>query len=285
MTIPTATENVVWRGMTRAELDVAYNNSEHVTNSAAKLAEWSERSARLREEHPRLLDLAYGERPRNRIDIFRCGAPDAPLFVFIHGGYWQRNAKEVFSCMAQAPMAHGFDVALPGYTLAPDASLTAIVAEIQTAIRWLRREGPRRGIGRGHMIVGGWSAGGHLTTMTLGMPEVDAGFPISGVFDVEPCRLNYVNEKLKLTADEAATLSPLYRLPSKAGPLSLSYGTAELPEFQRQSQAYFQAWTEAGLDGVIVPLEGHNHFSILEELAAPDGRLTAALCELHRRIG
>jgi len=284
MTIPTLAEAAVWRGMSRAELDVAYNNGEHVANSAAKLAEWSERSARLREKHPRLLDLAYGERPRNRIDIFPCGAPDAPLFVFIHGGYWQRNSKEVFSCMAQAPMAHGFDVALPGYTLAPDASLTAIVAEIRSAIRWLRREAPRHGVGRGRMIVGGWSAGGHLTTMTLGMPEVDAGFPISGVFDVEPCRLNYVNEKLKLTAEEAAALSPLSHLPSKAGPLSLAYGTAELPELQRQSQAYFRAWTEAGLDGVITPLEGHNHFSILEELASPDGRLSIALRGLHNQI-
>src|ERR1700730_3078580 len=135
MTMPTSAR-AVWRGMSRAELDVAYNNSEHVANSAAKLAEWSERSAGLRERHPRLLDLAYGERPRNRIDIFPCGARHAPLFVFIHGGYWQRNAKEVFSCMAQAPMAHGFDVALPGYTLAPDASLTEIVAEIRSAIFW-----------------------------------------------------------------------------------------------------------------------------------------------------
>jgi arylformamidase len=186
--------------------------------------------------------------------------------------------------MAQGPMAHGFDVALPGYTLAPDAALTAIVAEIRSAIRWLRREGPRLGIGRSRMIVGGWSAGGHLTTMTLDMPEVDAGLPISGVFDIEPCRLNYLNEKLRLTAEDAAALSPLYHLPSKAGPLSLTYGTSELPELQRQSQSYFEAWTKAGLSGVIRPLEGHNHFSILEELAAPDGGLSAALCELRAQI-
>jgi arylformamidase len=119
--MPTPAKDAVWRGMSRAELDAAYNNSAHVANSAEKLAEWTERSARVREKHPQLLELRYGERPRNRIDIFPCGAPGAPLFVFIHGGYWQRNSKEIFSCMAQGPMARGFDVALPGYTLAPDA--------------------------------------------------------------------------------------------------------------------------------------------------------------------
>jgi arylformamidase len=284
MTMPTSAESAVWRGMSRAELDAAYNNSAHVADSAAKLADWSKRSAQLRAKHPRLLDLAYGERPRNRVDVFPCSVPNAPLFVFIHGGYWQRNAKEIFSCMAQGPMARGFDVALPGYTLAPDASLTAIVAEIRAAIRWLRREGPRHGIGRGRMIVGGWSAGGHLTAMTMGMPEVAASLPISGVFDIEPCRLNYLNDKLNLTTDEAAALSPLHHLPTKAGPLCVAYGTAELPELQRQSQAYFQAWTKAGLSGVILRLEGHNHFSILEELAAPDGGLSAALCELRAQI-
>ena len=269
--------------MSRAELDAAYNNSAHVADSAAKLADWSERSARLREKHPRLLDLAYGERPRNRIDIFPCGATGAPLFVFVHGGYWQRNAKELFSFLAQGPMAHGFDVALPGYTLAPDASLSEIVAEIRSAIRWLRNEALRHGVGQGRMIVGGWSAGGHLTAMTMAMPEVDAGLPISGIFDIEPCRLNYLNEKLKLTPEEAAAMSPLHHLPSKAAPLCIAYGRAELPELQRQSRTYFDAWSKAGLPGVILPLERQNHYSILEELAEPDGQLVAALRELHRQ--
>jgi arylformamidase len=124
--------------MTRVQLDAAYNNSAAVANSADKIAEWSERSARLRARQGQLLDLRYGDRPRNRIDVFTCGRAGAPLFVFVHGGYWQRNDKEIFSCMAEGPMADGFDVALPGYTLAPDASLTDIVAEVRAAIRCAR---------------------------------------------------------------------------------------------------------------------------------------------------
>jgi arylformamidase len=273
----TSTE-LLWRGMTRAQLDAAYNNSAAVANSADKIAEWSERSARLRARQGQLLDLRYGDRPRNRIDVFTCGRAGAPLFVFIHGGYCQRNDKEIFSCMAEGPMAGGFDVALPGYTLAPDASLMDIVAEVRAAIRWLRQGG--HGFTCQKLIVGGWSAGGHLTAMVMGMPDVDAGLAISGIFDVEPCRLNYLNDKLRLTADEAFAMSPMRRLPTSSGPMTMAYGAGELPELQRQSQDFWQAREAAGLPSTRLALAGHDHFSILEELATPGGELVAALSAL-----
>jgi hypothetical protein len=116
--------------------------------------------------------------------------------------------------------------------------------------------------------------------MAIGMPEVDAGLTISGIFDLEPCRLNYLNEKLKLTEDEARRVSPISAIPDRAGPLVVTYGTAELPELQRQSQAYGEAWRAAGRDGEIVPMQGDDHFSIMEKLADPDGELTTILTRL-----
>lgn len=270
----------IWRGMTREELDAAYNNTAAVKHSAATLADWTRRSADLRAARSETLNLPYGPKPRNRIDLFRCGKPSAPLFVFIHGGYWQRNAKEFFSCMAEGPLAQGFDAAIVGYTLAPEATLTEIVAETHAAIRWLRQEGPRYGVGTGSLVVSGWSAGGHLTAMAMTLDEVDAGFAISGVFDIEPCRLNYLNEKLRLSEDEALALSPLHHLPKQSGPLMLAYGVAELPELQRQSKDYARARGDAGLPTRLLALVGHDHFSILEELIKPDGKLTAALFRL-----
>src|SRR5689334_10104570 len=121
--------NDIWRGMTREELDAAYNNSAAVSHSTATRDRWAARSAKLRAADSQSLDLVYGPRPRNKVDLFRSGAPQAPLFVFIHGGYWQRNEKETFACMAEGPMAHGFDVATIGYTLAPDVTMTELVAE------------------------------------------------------------------------------------------------------------------------------------------------------------
>ena len=210
---------IVWRGMTRAELDAGYNNSAAVANSAQTVAAWAERSARLRASRPELLDLRYGPRERNRIDVFRCGAASAPLFCFIHGGYWQRNAKEGFAFVAEGPLAAGFDVALIGYTLAPEVRLTDIIAETRAAAAWLRREGPRHGIAQSKLIVSGWSAGGHLTATAMDVPGVDAGLAISGIFDIEPMRLCYLNEKINLTAEEAVATSPLLHLPKRSGSL------------------------------------------------------------------
>ena len=122
-------------------------------------------------------------------------------------------------------------------------------------------------------MVSGWSAGGHLTAMTVG--DADAGLAISGIFDIEPCRLNYLNEKLNMTTDEQVALSPIRQLPARSPPLTIAYGTAELPELQRQSQDYHAARKAAGLPSELLPLAGHDHFSILEELASPNG----ALCE------
>jgi acetyl esterase/lipase len=267
----------IWRGMTRTELDAAYNNGAAVAHSTATRDRWVARSAKLRAADSQSLDLVYGPKPRNKIDLFRSGAPDAPLFVFIHGGYWQRNEKETFACMAEGPLAHGFDVALLGYTLAPDATLTQIVQETHDAIRFLRREPCAEAVS---VTVSGWSAGGHLTAMAATLPEVDAAMPISGVFDIEPCRLNYLNEKLHLTELEVEALSPIRHLPKTAKPMTVAYGANELPELQRQSRDYAKARNDAGLATDVLALPGHDHFSILDELQKPNGKLTEALVRL-----
>jgi arylformamidase len=272
--------DILWRGMTRAELDAAYDNRGAVKNSAAMLAAWTERSASLRAARPAGLDLAYGPRPRNRIDVFQAGGRGAPLLVFIHGGYWQRNAKELFACMAEGPLARGIDVALPGYTLAPEATISEIVAEMRAAITWLRTHGPQYDVAEGRLVVSGWSAGGHLTAMAMALPEVDAGLAISGIYDLEPCRLNNLNHALRMSAEEAAAMSPIRHLPRRAAPLAIAYGAAELPELQRQSRDYCTALREAGLPAELMPLAGHDHFSILEELANPRGQLTDAVARL-----
>lgn len=276
----TEARTIVWNNMTRAELDAAYDNTNAVADSGERREAWIARSDAFRKRHAEGLDLAYGPRPRNKIDLFRCGAAKAPLFAFIHGGYWQRNAKETFACMAAGPLANGMDAAFIGYTLCPEATLSEIVDEIAAAVRWLRREGPRHGVGEGRLVVSGWSAGGHLTATTLAMDEVDAGLAISGIYDVEPCRLNYLNDKLKLTAEEAAKTSPLLHLPKKSAPVVLAYGTGELPELQRQSVAYHDARRAAGLSSEQLPLAGLNHFSIMDELEKHDGALARAARKL-----
>lgn len=267
----------LYRGMDRAALDAAYNNSAAVAESAAILADWQQRSDRLAAERPQHLDLRYGDAQRNRIDYFPASA-GAPLLVFIHGGYWQMRAKENFRFLAAGPLAHGIGVAFVGYTLAPESRLDGIVAEIRVAIRWIASKTPASGI-----IVSGWSAGGHLTAMAVSEPEVKGGLAISGIFDLEPIRLCYLNDKLRLDPDEARRNSPLLQLSLEKKRLVVAYGGAELPELQRQSRDYADARAKAGLPGKLVRLDGLNHFTILEELARPEGALTALVRELAAR--
>ncbi len=144
-------------------------------------------SEAFRSAHAEHLDLRYGKRERNLWDLFPAKDPKAPCLVFIHGGYWQRNSKEQFANLIGGPYAHGWAAALPGYTLAPDATMTDIVAEIRVALDWLVEHGAAHGIA-GPIVLSGWSAGGHLTAMCLDHPSVVAGLAISGIFELGPLR-------------------------------------------------------------------------------------------------
>ncbi len=273
----------IYRGMNQAALDAAYNNSVAVADSPQWLARWRERSAELRSKkatRPRLLDIPYGERPRARLDYFPASEPRAPLFVFIHGGYWQRNDKDMFAFVSNGPRAHGIDVAVVGYTLAPDARLAQIVQEISQSLTFLSEHAQDLGFYSDRLLVGGWSAGGHLTAMAAQHPACRGGLPISGIFDLEPIALNYLNEKLRLDAAEIATLSPLRILSDHMPPLRMFVGEKELPELKRQSMAYADAARQRGLPIELTVLPGHHHFSILDELRREDGAITRALCEL-----
>ena len=269
----------VYRGMDKAQLDAAYNNSAAVADSPAILADWQARSEHLRAAHPQLLDLRYGQAERNRIDYF-AAKRGGPVLVFIHGGYWQMRAKETFSFLAEGPLAHGMHVAFVGYTLAPQKRLEGIIAEVRDAIAWLASRVGDFGGDPDRMHVSGWSAGGHLAAMSIAEPAVRGGLAISGIYDLEPIRLSYLNEKLGLDDDEAQRNSPLWHISKSTKPLIVACGGGELPELQRQSQAYATARADAGLPGRLVTLAGHNHFTILEELAHPDGALTRLVREV-----
>jgi arylformamidase len=271
--------SAIYRGMDRAALDAGYDNTSAVADSQQYRARWWDESAAIRGEPGARLGLRYGARPRATLDYFPAQAR-APLFVFIHGGYWQRNEKERFSFVSQGPRAHGINVAVPGYTLGPDARMTEIVDEIRQAITYLADHAVDLGFDRGKIFVGGWSAGGHLTAAVADHPAVAGGMPISGIFDLEPIALGVLNDKLSLSADEIETLSPLRNLPHRAVPLKIFAGGNELPELRRQSQEYFDALTARGLPASLTLLPGHHHFSILEELSRPDGALTLRLLDL-----
>jgi len=261
-----------WGAMSRAERDRAYNNTEAVTNSAELNAARIRGSETFRATRAGHLDLRYGPRGRNLIDIFPGGDPHAPCLLFFHGGYWQRNAKHEFACLMEGVLAHGWNAALAGYTLCPDATMTHIAAEVHAALDWLGENGAAHGVA-GKLVVSGWSAGGHLTALALSHPRVHAGLAISGIFELGPLRDTYLNDKLHLTDDEIEALSPL-RLPVVRKPLAIAYGTRELPPLVSDSRKFHALRSFAHAPGPLIPVAGADHFTIIHALRAPDGELT-----------
>ena len=267
-----------WATLSQAERDAAYDNNAAVKNSAALIAERNQMSETLRASRKSFLDVPYGDRERTKIDLYPAADKTAPCLVFLHGGYWQRNSREVFAMLVEGVAAHGWSVAIPGYSLAPDASLTEIVTEISRSLDWLAQNGESYGIS-GPVVLSGWSAGAHLVAMALDHPRVTAGLAISGVYDLAPIRDTGLNNALKLTDQEIARLSPL-RLPAVHKRLDIAYGTAELPALVFDSIQLHEARMAAGAPGKLFPIEGADHFSILSELRRPDG----ALVEIARKL-
>jgi acetyl esterase/lipase len=263
-----------WGTLSKAERDAAYNNSDAVKNSPALNEARIAASAAFRKAHPEHLDVPYGPKERNTWDLFPAKDPNAPCFVFIHGGYWQRNSKDQFASLIAGAYESGWAAALPGYTLAPDATLTEIVDEIHQSLDWLASHGGKHGI-NGKVVLSGWSAGGHLTAQCFGHPRVSAGLSISGVFELGPIRDTYLNDKMQFSEDELVKLSPL-RLPMVKKPLAIAYGTAELPPLVDDSRKLHARRAAEHLPGALIPVAGANHFTILDALKA-DGELIRQL--------
>jgi arylformamidase len=271
-----------WRKLSREELDRGLNNGLAVPGSADLVAGWDRQSADLRGRHAAHLDLRYGPRERNRIDFLKA-ADKAPTLLFIHGGYWQTRAKETFALFAEGPMAHGINVALIGYTLAPDATLEQIVAEIHSGIDFLAKELPALGGDGKGIVVSGWSAGGHLTAMAQSHSFVRAGMAISGIYDLEPIRHSYLNEKLRLDEAMSRSNSPMMMAGGPTKPLSLVVGNAELLQLRKQTADFAAHRARYGLPVTFEEIPGADHFTIMKEMASPTGRITTLIRQLFER--
>lgn len=271
-----------WRTMSQEARDLGLNNSVAVAGSLEMVTGWEQRSGEMRKRFPDTIDLRYGPRERNRIDFLKA-ADGAPTLLFIHGGYWQMRSKEVFTVVAEGPMAHGINVALIGYTLAPDATLDEIVAEIHAGIGFLSGQLPALGAAAEGIVVSGWSAGGHLTAMALSHPKVRAGMAISGIYDLEPIRHSYLNDKLR--ADEATSRrnSPMTWEGGPLKPLSLVVGSAELPLLRKQTADFAGHRAKYGLPVTYEEIPGADHFTIMHEMMSPKGRITTLIRQLFER--
>lgn len=267
-----------WAALDQAQRDATYNNNAAVADSATWIEKRNHDSAAYRAAHPDNLDLAYGTAERTAFDLYPAANPHAPCFVFIHGGYWQRNSRQLFACIAEGPAAVGWSVAIPGYTLAPQANMRTIVAEIGQALDWLADHGPNHGIA-GPLVIAGWSAGAQLAALHLGHPRVVAGLAISGIYELASLRDTNLNQALNLSDDDIAEFSPLRR-DVVHKPLVVSVGNAELPTLVHDAWNFYGLRSRHGASGRLLSVAGADHFSILQELQKPSGTLVRAALEL-----
>jgi arylformamidase len=265
-----------YRGMDRKTLDRAYNNVAAVPDVADKMADFARRSSAIYESVGIKKDLTYGKGARQRIDWIPGPRVGAPTLAFIHGGYWQSLSKEQFAHVAAGPLAHGYNVALIEYTLAPEARLGAMVDEVGRAINFLAAHLEEWGADPARLCLAGHSAGGHLAAWHRTHPAVSLVLSISGLYDLEPIRLCYLNEKLDLTPAEVAAYSPEMHIGPGARTI-LTVGGVELPELMRQTADY--ASRLRGRRELVeeISAPGCNHFAVLEMVALPDGAALKAV--------
>lgn len=266
--------------LNQAEIDAAFNNGAVVPELPAIRQDWLRRSQAIRAAHPGFLDRQYGPRPRQRIDLFFAAERNAPTIAYIHGGYWQANDKENYAYVAEGPLAHGMNVAIVEHTLTPNVTMSQLVAEIREAVHWLHTNLASYGADPSRLILSGHSAGGHLTAMLLDSTFVRYGISISGLFDLQPIRVSYLNNNLRLDENEAERNSPVRSVKSAQFPILVAYGDAELPELQRQSIEFAKVCGATGIAAELVPISGANHFTAVEALAQPSGSLAQKLKEI-----
>ncbi len=242
---------------------------------------WLARSAQHREASGARIDIPYGNGEREKLDYFYSGDAKGPLLFYIHGGYWQRGDKSMYSFVTEAFIKHGISVAVINYNLTPTVRMGQIPPQIRKAVAWCYHNSNDLQFDRDQIHVSGHSAGGHLTAMMMAtdwplfdnrlpIDLVKTGIPISGVFELEPIVHTSLNEGPQMDIDEAITESPTFIPPVTNAPQLVVYGGGESAEFHRQSKDYAEKFRTAERKMEVYEVPIYDHFEELERLAEDD---------------
>ena len=278
----------IWRNYDRAALDAQYNNRARIPRYTEYFERWLAWSERTRDALPGGRDVAYGDLPVETLDIFPAERPGAPILMMIHGGYWYSLDKHHDSFVAEGLRPQGVATVVNNYGLAPAYRMDEIVRQNRAAAAWVWRNADSFGGDPARIHVLGQSAGGHLATMLLATdwPAFGADLPadlaksavsISGIYELEPIRLCYLNEKLGMDRAEARRNSPVAQRYPVAAPFMLVSGDIESEEYARQAAAMAVVWEAHGYPLGRLELPGFNHFTMADQLRDPASELTWAV--------
>jgi len=280
----------IYKDYNQAALDKQYNNRARVPNFAQIVTRWQQQSEALRQQSNTQANLQYGPHARELIDIFPAERANAPMQVFFHGGYWQAMEKDVFHFIAGGFVGRGITTVLVNYPLAPEASMDEIVDSCRRAMIWLYRHGAKYQGNPDSIFISGHSAGGHIVAMLMAtdwpamaknLPKnlIKGGCAISGLFNLTPIRLSYLNEVLGMDTEMAARNSPVSMSPASESPLIISVGALESEEYHAQSRELYISWSQKGIPAIHLPVPKANHFSVLDHLVDTKAALNRAIVE------
>ena len=283
----------VWLEYDQEALDAQYNNRLAVPTVQNHFDNWKAWSAGTREALNCRLNQSYGRTGAEKLNIFPAPRGNAPIQLFVHGGYWQSMDKSDFDYIAEGLAPLGANVLVVNYGLAPNVGMDDIVRQIRSACAWAWRNAKDFNGDPNRIFISGHSAGAHLAAMAAltDWQAFDPDLPpdlvkgaccVSGIYELEPIRLSYLNANLQLDPQSAARNSPLQilredkrRLPPAS--MVLCVGGDESAEFKRQQEAFGAAWTGRGLACEVIPRPGLHHFNVIDELADLDSPLNLAV--------
>ncbi len=288
-----ATSTPIYRDYDQAALDLQFDTSKrqpeiarlrdaHVKNHDAENADALGGAGCRR-------DIAYGADPKETLDFFATEAAGAPLMVFIHGGYWKSRDKVDFARLASGWIEAGVNFVSLNYPLCPTVRMDDVVAACRGGVAWLWDNALEFGFDAARIFVAGHSAGAHLAVMALatdweGLGDypralVKGATAISGLYDLQPLRLSFHNQDLRLDEAEAERNSPVRQVPARAGPLILTVGECEGDEFVCQTNELAMAWRRDGLEVTVTGAAGLYHFNIADKLAEAGSPLNDAVSQ------
>ena len=272
-----------------AQIDAQYNAGAAVPDATDRMRAYAEKSRLARERLRCTLDVAFGPTLDETLDIFPADAAGAPVFVFIHGGYWRALSSKDFSFVATGLQPLGITTVVVNYSLCPKVTIDEITRQCRAAVAWTLRHIGAHGGDPARVAVGGHSAGGHLSAMCLetrwdedhglARDPLAAALLVSGIYDIEPLRHSYLQPTIRLDDGIVRRNSPLFGIRPCATPVLATWGVDESEEFARQSTAFHEAWQAAGNRSELHAQPGANHFSAIDGFGDPQHPLCRWLAD------
>jgi arylformamidase len=277
---------------TQAQIDAQYNPSLKLADIAAPGKHYAARSAQARAQLRCVLNVPYGPTQAETLDIFPADVPNAPVFVFLHGGYWRALSSQDFSCVALGLQPLGITTVVVNYALCPAVTIDEITRQVRTSVAWTVRHIAQHGGNPTNVALGGHSAGAHLTAMCLNTDwQTDYGLPpnpltaallVSGIFDIAPLRYSYLQPVIALDDGIIRRNSPLFSVRKCPTPIWVNWGDEETAEFARQASSFHAAWQQAGNSAELSALPDADHYRGIHGFEDPNSSLSQWLA---RQLG